>query len=130
MTPPAIPSSPSVGSTRPGVLSKRSQLNRSATGARTVTSSPGRSVHATRRPSPHGLVAPPYQHYPQNGAVARRQDDWTTWIELSVRLQYLTPNVSTCDLWKALSKEGTIIIIELYEDNRGNRDGKGVVRFR
>lgn len=129
MTPPTVPPSPLVGIPRPGVSSKRSQLNRNATGARNVIPS-GRSVSAARRPSPQGLVAPPYQQYQQVGAVARRQDDWTTWIELSVRLMGLTPNVSTRDLWKGLSKEGTITIIELYEDPRGNRDGKGVIRFR
>lgn len=130
MTPPAVPPSPLVGTSRPAALSNRSQLNRSAIGVRNVVSSPGRSFNAARRPSPQALVAPtnpPYQH---TGAVARRPDDWTTWIELSVRLIGLSPNVSTRDLWKSFSKEGTIAIIELYEDNRGNRDGKGVVRFR
>ena len=87
-------------------------------------------MNAPLRPSPQGLVAPPYQQHQNNGAVARRQDDWSTWIELSVKLSGLTPNVSTLDLWKGLSKEGTIAIIELYEDSKGNRDGKGVVRFR
>ena len=130
MTPPAISPSPLAGIPRPGMSSKRSQLNRSSTVVRNPVSSPGRSVNAARRPSPQGLVAPFQQSYQQNGAVARRQNDWTTWNELSVRLLGLMPSISTRDLWKSLSNEGTIAVIELYEDSKGNRDGKGVVRFR
>ncbi|MCJ1464650.1 hypothetical protein MMC07_003263 [Pseudocyphellaria aurata] len=129
MTPPAVPPSPLVGIPRSGTSSRRSHLNRSASGVRNVNSSPGRPVNAARRPSPQGPGAPIPQQYQHTGAVARRLDDWTSWIELSVRLFGLSPNVSTRDLWKSFSKEGTIAIIELYEDNRGNRDGKGVVRF-
>lgn len=129
MTPPTIPPSPLVGTPRPGMSSKRSQLNRSSTAPRNVISSPGRPVNAARRPSPQGPVAPSQQPQQQHGAVARRQNDWTTWNELSVRLFGLPPNISTRDLWKSLSKEGSIAIIELYEDSRGNRDGRGVIRF-
>lgn len=130
MTPPTIPPSPLVGTPRPGMSSKRSQLNRSSTVPRNVIPSPGRPVNAARRPSPQGPVTPSQQPQQQHGAVARRQNDWTTWNELSVRLFGLPPNVSTRDLWKSLSKEGSIAIIELYEDSRGNRDGRGVIRFR
>lgn len=130
MTPPAISPSPLAGIPRPGMSSKRSQLNRSLTVIRNAVSSPVRSVNAARRPSPQGLVAPFQQLYQQNGAVARRQNDWTTWNELSVKLLGLMPSITTRDLWKSLSNEGTIVAIELYEDSKGNRDGKGVVRFR
>ena len=109
---------------------QRYRPNRSTTNVRNENSLPGRSSNALHRSSTQGILAQPGFQHPLNGPVARRQDDWTTWMELSVRVAGLTQNVSTCDLWKAFSNEGSIVIIELYEDSKGNRDGKGVIRFR
>ena len=93
---------------------------------RNPTSSPGRPFNALPRASPRELWAASQQ----NGAVARRQDDWTTWNELNIRLFGLTANISTRDIWKGFSKEGSIVSIELFEDSKGTRDGRGVIRFR
>ena len=64
------------------------------------------------------------------GPIARRWDDWASWPEVRVKIFGLTPNITTADLWKCFSKEGTIITIELFEDSKGARDGKGQIRFR
>jgi len=64
------------------------------------------------------------------GPIARRWDDWASWPEVQVKIFGLTANITTSDLWKSFSKEGTIVTIELFEDNTGARDGKALVRFR
>lgn len=116
--------------TSQGPSPQRHRLNRNTTNVRNEAPLPGRSSNAPHRSSAPGPLALPRFQKQLNGPVARRQDDWTTWIELSIRVAGLTSNVSTRDLWKAFSNEGSIATIELYEDSKGNRDGKGVIRFR
>lgn len=113
-----------------GQSPQRYRPNRSSTNVQNEASLPGRPFDGTRRSLPQGLLAQYRFQHQLNGAVARRQDDWTTWIELGVKVTGLTQKVSTRDLWKAFSNEGSIVTIELYEDSRGNRDGKGLIRFR
>lgn len=64
------------------------------------------------------------------GPIARRWDNWASWSEVQVKVFGLTANITTSDLWKCFSKEGTIVTIELFEDRTGARDGKALVRFR
>ena len=64
------------------------------------------------------------------GPIARRWDDWASWPEVQVKIFGLTANITTSDLWKSFSKEGTVVTIELFEDSTGARDGKAMVRFR
>jgi len=64
------------------------------------------------------------------GPIARRWDDWASWPEVQVKIFGLTANITTSDLWRCFSKEGTIVTIELFEDSTGARDGKALVRFR
>lgn len=64
------------------------------------------------------------------GPIARRWDNWASWPEVQVKIFGLTANITTSDLWKCFSKEGTIVTIELFEDRTGARDGKALVRFR
>lgn len=63
-----------------------------------------------------------------NGRTDR--DDWTSWVELSVKVFDLPTTISTRDLWKAFSREGSVKSIELYEDARGVRQGRASIRFR
>ena len=68
-----------------------------------------------------------------NGAAYRSPGgnmDWTKWPELSVRISDLPEGVSTKDLWAALTGEGQIITIEIFEDQNSKRDGNARVRFR
>ena len=65
-----------------------------------------------------------------HGALTRRQDDWTTWDEVRVKVYGLTPVITTQDLWQAFSGKGFLFKIELFEDSRGARDGKAQLWFR
>lgn len=70
------------------------------------------------------------QELRQHGPAMRREDDWSTWFELGVRVHGLTPNVSTVDLWKSFHREGSITTIKIFEDSKGSREGKASIRFR
>ena len=98
-----------------------------------------RSEH---RALPHGQRNSSFSHpplhpmtrssYPSHGAPAVSQpshQDWTTWQELGIRISGLPRSATTRDLWRCFAGRGNIISIELYEDQRGNRDGKATVRF-
>ncbi|KAI9879198.1 MAG: hypothetical protein M1830_009273 [Pleopsidium flavum] len=94
-------------------------------------SSTGRRGNVFRRPPPHELP------HDLNGPLRslrgpehrRPVDDWSQWVELGVKLFGLPSTVTTFDLWKTFSKEGSITTIEIFEDSKGERDGKGRVRF-
>jgi hypothetical protein len=85
---------------------------------------------APRRAAQHAAWNSLSQQLQQEGAAVRRDNDWTTWTELSIKVYGLTPNVSTLDLWKSFNGEGSITTIKLFEDSRGNRDGKARIGFR
>lgn len=108
----------------------RPQSNANMNGLYNSSSSFGRANTSSSRPSLQKYPLQPSLLYQQNGAVARRPDDWTTWNELRIKVYGLSPNVSTRDLWKAFSKEGSIAAIEIFEDSNGNREGKATIRFR
>ena len=82
------------------------------------------------RPEPRASIASSQQPNNTRGPLAQRQDDWTHWLELSVKLSRLDPSITTRDLWMTFNKEGSVIGIELFEDHNGRRDGKARVRFR
>lgn len=106
---------------------RRTQANGKVIVIHGPPSSTGRRNNIFQRPSPQ-LPRATMQQTP-SGPVMRRPDDWTHWVEISVKLFGLPTNVTTRDIWRCLSTEGCIMTIELYEDNRGTREGKGRVRF-
>ena len=81
------------------------------------------------RPEPRAPISSSQQPNNARGPLARREDDWTHWLELNVKLSRLESSVTTRDLWMNFSREGPVISIELFEDHNGRRDGKGRVRF-
>ena len=92
-------------------------------------SSYGRSDNTLQR-SP---LRPCYSQRPSNQAGAYRRpnhNDWNRWAELSVKVFDLPPTTTTRDLYQCFSREGNVVMIELYENARGEREGKGVVRFK
>ena len=100
-----------------------------APGSRSSRSSPGKELNdIDRHPSVRHFSSFKDQNQP-HGAIWRRPNDWTTWNELRIKIYGLTPNVSTRDLWMAFHREGSIASIEIFDDARGNRDGKAIVRF-
>ena len=77
------------------------------------------------------------QHHNRNNAMRlasgfnrRVQDDWTRWVELGLRISGLPSSTTTRDLYRCFSKEGSIVLIELYENTRSEREGTACVRFR
>ncbi|KMQ47920.1 hypothetical protein HL42_1425 [Trichophyton rubrum] len=55
---------------------------------------------------------------------------WISWESLAVTVSNFPPNVNTYTLWKSFSACGTVDFIELFEDIRGKREGRGRIRFR
>ncbi len=67
---------------------------------------------------------------PTFGFGRRVQDDWTKWVELGLKISGLPRSTTTRDLYRCFSKEGNIVLIELYENTRSEREGTACVRFR
>lgn len=49
--------------------------------------------------------------------------------ELTVRVSGLHPTTTTYDIWRNFSRQGTIVFIELFEDQFGVKDGHAKIRF-
>lgn len=56
--------------------------------------------------------------------------EWTTWESLSVFISGIPENVDTFTIWNTFQAYGTIDYIELFENVRGTRDGRGKIRFK
>ena len=93
-------------------------------------SSLGRHNNIFMRPPPTASRGEPQHQHQIAGPLVRRYNDWTTWVELGVKVYGLPSNVTTRDLWTNFSREGSIATIQLFEDFKGNRDGKAQIRFR
>ena len=82
----------------------------------------------------HSHSRPPHNQNhvvrPAFGFNRRVQDDWTKWVELGLKISGLPPSTTTRDLYQCFSKEGSIVLIELYENTRSEREGTACVRFR
>ncbi|KAL8939332.1 MAG: hypothetical protein Q9216_003425 [Gyalolechia sp. 2 TL-2023] len=61
--------------------------------------------------------------------VARRDDDWRTWVELRLKVAGLPLDITTQELWASFSRYGSVNQIEIMEDRRGTRDGVARVIF-
>lgn len=64
------------------------------------------------------------------GPIARHHNDWTSWVEVRVYIYGLTPNIGTRELGRSFKDEGSITVIELFEDSSGSRNGKARIIFR
>lgn len=106
------------------------QVNGNASNSQNFKHLSNRAHNLPLRPPPQRKIASSSLPYRQDGAVARRPNDWSAWIELRVKIYGLPAKASTLDVWKCFSKEGSIAAIEIYEDRNGSRDGKAAVRFR
>jgi len=68
------------------------------------------------------------------GAIPRRvgasgHQPYARPPELTVRISGLYPATTTHDIWRNFSKHGTIVLIELFENRLGVRDGHAKIRF-
>ena len=64
------------------------------------------------------------------GPIARRFDDWRSWVEVRVNLKGLTPDIGTYEIARSFYQEGKIGVIEIFEDSSGSRTGKAKITFR
>lgn len=55
---------------------------------------------------------------------------WKSWNTLALDIVNLPREVNTHDLHDALSKEGTIMSIDIWELRPGDRQTRGRIRFR
>lgn len=101
-----------------------------STGIHEKSSSSSRSDNASQRPFARLHNGSPFRSHASNTFGRPHQAEWTTWQELSIRISDLPASTTTRDLWRYFSAQGTIIGIELYENQRGQRDGRASVRFR
>ncbi|CAG8291982.1 unnamed protein product [Penicillium olsonii] len=69
---------------------------------------------------------------PQQGPTPARPEwqSWKSWNTLALDLLNIPKEVNTHDLYEALSKEGNIMCIDIWENKPGDRMTKGRVRFR
>ena len=90
------------------------------------------STHTSTRSSPsvRRTGSSPHHQHQLSQPIMQRQDGWSTWIELRVKVFGLPPSITTLDLWHCFSKEGSINIIEIFEDSKGSREGKAMIRYR
>lgn len=95
-----------------------------------TSSSHRRGDYASLRGLHRGANNVPYHPYPASGYNDHSQAEWSTWQELGIKISNLPASTTTRDLWRCFSGQGNIIKIELYENQRGQRDGKASVRFR
>ncbi len=106
---------------------RRTPQQRNSVSIHGPPSSNGRRNNTFRRPPPQAFGR---QLQNSRGPEHRRPgDDWSEWIELGIKLAGLPRYVTTLDLWRAFSKEGSVATIEIFEDSKGERDGKGRIRF-
>ena len=57
-------------------------------------------------------------------------DDWRSWDEVRVKVFSLPLDSTTRDLWVWFQGEGSILLIDIYEDRTGSRDGNACLTFR
>ncbi|KAI5922317.1 RNA dependent RNA polymerase-domain-containing protein [Camillea tinctor] len=55
--------------------------------------------------------------------------DWSDWESLGVRINRVPPYATTLDLWRHFSHYGTVVYIEISENQRDIRTGTALVRF-
>ncbi|KAI9819235.1 MAG: hypothetical protein M1827_007391 [Pycnora praestabilis] len=80
------------------------------------------------RHSSHRFTRPLPQ--PRGRSTLRPNDDWATWVEVSVRVYGLPPTITTLEIWRLFSQEGKIDSVEIFENAKGVRDGGCKLRFR
>ena len=92
----------------------------------------GKNNHTYPRPSSSArrLDGSPHQQQQLSHPTVRRQDGWNTWIELRVRVFGLPATITTRELWECFSNEGSVDVIEIFEDSKGTREGKASIRYR
>ncbi len=119
---------------RPTSGQRRFQTSDNSTRFQGLRPATGRNRLTYPRPLPLAprLNSAPHYQSQLNGPVVRRQDGWSSWIELRVKIFGIpaTVTVTTLDLWHSFSKEGSIDAIEIFEDSKGTREGKALIRYR
>ena len=111
-------------------MSVPSQMTGRPAGILSQSSSGGQSKGAPMYPLHHRANGSPHPTHAADSYTHSIQAEWTSWQELSVKISDLPPSTTTRDLWRCFNGQGTITMIEIYENQGGQRDGKATVRFR
>ncbi|KAL8972119.1 MAG: hypothetical protein Q9183_000713 [Haloplaca sp. 2 TL-2023] len=87
-----------------------------------------------KKPALDAMIRPvstmfPARDRPQ-GPIARRDDDWKTWLELRLKVVGVPPDITTHELWTCFSRYGTVSQVEIMENSKGIRDGVARITFR
>jgi RNA-dependent RNA polymerase len=87
---------------------------------------PGKDQRQRATPNTQAPRAPLAQ---LTGPAMKVTQPWQAWTELTVRVANLPPSMTTWQLWKRFSREGNIVLIELFEDRHGVREPNAKIRF-
>jgi len=85
-----------------------------------------RGTNKHHRPMGNSVSSPSRNKYRNHNV----QEDWRQWVELRIKVVNIPPHVSIEDLHRSFKGEGNVARIEIFEDDRGSRDGKARVTFR
>lgn len=97
---------------------------------RTTGRAPDQSViqrPASRRPeykqgnSSLGPPVPP--------VILRQAYEWSHWPSVSVRLKGLQLSTTTYDIWRSFHTHGELVLIDIFENETGKRDGNARIKF-
>ncbi|KGY15966.1 hypothetical protein PABG_11218 [Paracoccidioides brasiliensis Pb03] len=86
-----------------------------------------RRGRGAKNPRPHRRLG---GRVPCCRSMAQINGEWASWESLSVTLSGLPTDIDTFTVWKSFSAHGTVDYIELFEDARGRRERRGIVRYR
>lgn len=64
------------------------------------------------------------------GPILQQQHDWQQWPELTIKIRGLEPSTTTSDLWRTFEREGNIVLIELFLNRSGSKDGSAQIKFQ
>jgi RNA-dependent RNA polymerase len=82
---------------------------------------------ASRRP---GLPQASGNFLPRGKPVVLRQTyEWSNWPNVTIRLKGLRKTTTTYDLWRSFQSHGVVVLVEIFEDPTGQREGTGKVKF-
>ncbi|KAI9808580.1 MAG: hypothetical protein M1825_003729 [Sarcosagium campestre] len=93
-------------------------------------SSQGHNGPRNRGPGRGGPLPSHTPRLPLVRPTFRSSEDWSCWVEVSIKVRGLPFDITTLELWTLFSQEGNVHTIELFENRLGKKDGTARVRFR
>jgi RNA-dependent RNA polymerase len=79
-------------------------------------------------PSTRHPLAFPHQAGPPS-PVLRKVHEWSNLPEITIRLRNIHPETTSYDIYRNFERHGQIVMIEIFEDRSGSRDGRAQIKF-